>query len=252
MKKIFTGILLGCLLTSLTITYAKPITKQIEVIFGSVNLEVNGKKVDKETILYNDTTYVPLRDAAEMLNMYVDWEENTNTAKISTTKPVATADEDKNKSISSFNAAAKQYLSMYPDANLLDIELQLSGGKEYYKVSGFDSTYERDVTFSLSGEVISKENEKHDDDDYDDFYDDDERPFSLKDMDSIIPYEKAIENAIAKMGNAVSKSDIEDIKLYNHTKYGMVYKIDFDDTKDHDDFEIKIDAISGDVLKIDD
>lgn len=57
--------------------------QNIEVEFNSVNLEVNDTPVTANNILYNGTTYVPLRAAAEMLDCDVSWDENTNTAKIS-------------------------------------------------------------------------------------------------------------------------------------------------------------------------
>lgn len=54
----------------------------IEVLFNSVNLEVNGKKVEADNILYKGTTYVPLRAVAEMLGKEVGWDQDTRTASI--------------------------------------------------------------------------------------------------------------------------------------------------------------------------
>lgn len=66
-------------------------TKQkIEVVFNSVKLVVNGKKVNADNILYNGTTYVPLRAISEMLNKEVIWDKDTNTASINDKTPVTT------------------------------------------------------------------------------------------------------------------------------------------------------------------
>ncbi|MDL2248731.1 copper amine oxidase N-terminal domain-containing protein, partial [Tyzzerella sp. OttesenSCG-928-J15] len=54
----------------------------IEAIFGRVGLMVDGVKVEQETLLYDGTTYVPLRAAAEILGKEVNWNEKTNTADI--------------------------------------------------------------------------------------------------------------------------------------------------------------------------
>lgn len=58
------------------------VKETIEVAFNSINLTVNGNKVDADTILYEGTTYVPLRAAGEMLGKEVGWNGNTNTASI--------------------------------------------------------------------------------------------------------------------------------------------------------------------------
>lgn len=54
---------------------------QIEGV-NSINIEVNGKGVEADNILFNGTTYVPLRIIAEMLNKIVSWNGETRTASI--------------------------------------------------------------------------------------------------------------------------------------------------------------------------
>ena len=62
--------------------FGKSLTRKIEVIYNSVNLTVNGKRVNADNILYKGTTYVPLREVAEMLGKDVTWDQGTNTAGI--------------------------------------------------------------------------------------------------------------------------------------------------------------------------
>lgn len=74
------GVILATILMSTVV--GASVKKTIEVTLNSVNLTVNGKKVAADTILYNGTTYVPLRATAEILGKEVGWDQKTNTASI--------------------------------------------------------------------------------------------------------------------------------------------------------------------------
>jgi len=58
------------------------VKKTIEVVYNSVNITVNGNKIAADNILYNGTTYVPLRAVAEALGKDVGWDQATYTASI--------------------------------------------------------------------------------------------------------------------------------------------------------------------------
>lgn len=62
--------------------YADNLFTKIDVAFNQMNLFVNGQPVEADNILYNGTTYVPLRKAAEMLGKDVVWDEATNNVDI--------------------------------------------------------------------------------------------------------------------------------------------------------------------------
>ncbi|WP_432406230.1 peptidylprolyl isomerase [Wukongibacter sp. M2B1] len=81
MKKIIVGLVILLLISTGT-AFTAPISQQIEVLFNSINIEVNGSKVEADNILYDGTTYVPLRKVAELLNKDVAWKAETNTAQI--------------------------------------------------------------------------------------------------------------------------------------------------------------------------
>ena len=51
--------------------------KTIDVSFDEIQLYLNNIKVEKETLLYNGTTYVPLRAISEMLNLEIDYDNDT-------------------------------------------------------------------------------------------------------------------------------------------------------------------------------
>jgi len=94
MKKELKGFIIGVIATVILISsaaYSESVKQTIEVLFNSVNLEVNGKKVEADNILYNGTTYVPLRAVAEMLGKEVEWNQATRTASINDKKETITA-----------------------------------------------------------------------------------------------------------------------------------------------------------------
>ncbi|WP_099192360.1 ribosomal-processing cysteine protease Prp [Tepidibacter mesophilus] len=89
MKKLH--ILIGgimCIILFTGIAAASEITETINVVFNKVNLEVNGQPVKSNNILYNGTTYVPLRSVSEMMNKKIEWNGNTNTANINDTDKI--------------------------------------------------------------------------------------------------------------------------------------------------------------------
>lgn len=84
MKKNLKGFVLGLIVATLLMSTAlgAGVKKTIEVAVNSINLTVNGNKVDADNIVYEGTTYVPLRAAGEMLGKDVGWNQETNTASI--------------------------------------------------------------------------------------------------------------------------------------------------------------------------
>ncbi|WP_054871551.1 glycosyl hydrolase family 18 protein [Caloranaerobacter sp. TR13] len=68
-------------LFSITV-YAENTMQTIQVLFNYVNLKVNGENVQVDNILYNGTTYAPVRAVAEMLGKEVSWDPTTKTASI--------------------------------------------------------------------------------------------------------------------------------------------------------------------------
>lgn len=91
MKKIIKGIVLGVIITTMLMTTAlgAQVKKTIEVVYNSVNLTVNGSKVNADNILYEGTTYVPLRAVAEALGKDVGWDQATTTASVNDKGTVA-------------------------------------------------------------------------------------------------------------------------------------------------------------------
>ncbi|HHY13724.1 MAG TPA: copper amine oxidase N-terminal domain-containing protein [Thermoanaerobacterales bacterium] len=99
MKKTLKGFVLGVIITTLLMStaFGAQVKKTIDVIYNSVNLTVNGKKVEADNILYDGTTYVPLRTIAEMLGKEVGWDQDTYTASINDKKEIENTKEETGK-----------------------------------------------------------------------------------------------------------------------------------------------------------
>jgi len=97
------------------IVYAsgRGIKKSIQVIMNGINLVVDGQTIMDDNILYDGTTYVPIRAVAESLGKEVKWDAETYTAEIS--------DKDKNyveKNGIRVYAKAIKYKDEYTEVNI--------------------------------------------------------------------------------------------------------------------------------------
>ena len=79
MKKYTIILLAFVLILSLSIisTSANP-SESILVYRNTVKLRVNGENVNVDNFLYNDTTYIPLREVSQLLEKNVGWNYYTN------------------------------------------------------------------------------------------------------------------------------------------------------------------------------
>lgn len=80
MKKVLLIVLCICLMT--TPVLANSIVNTIDVIFDTVKVQVNNQDVDVENILYNGTTYLPMRKVVELVGKDIEWNQDTMTANI--------------------------------------------------------------------------------------------------------------------------------------------------------------------------
>ena len=82
-KTFVAGALLGAVVTAVP-AFADDIYENISVIRNTLKVTIDGVKFDGDNFVYNDTTYVPLRAVSEALNKGVEYDKETNTAKIVT------------------------------------------------------------------------------------------------------------------------------------------------------------------------
>lgn len=80
-KDIFIGILIGYMIFA-TPVLAESILTKIDVVLNGVNVQVEGEDVEVNSILYNGTTYLPMRKVAELVGKDIEWYGDTMTANI--------------------------------------------------------------------------------------------------------------------------------------------------------------------------
>lgn len=99
MKKFILGFISGAILFGAAGTFAADVWQSINVLPNTIKVIVDGKEVQADNFLYNDTTYLPIRAVSEALKMNVQYDNVTSTAIISnadtpapTTAPTSTTD----------------------------------------------------------------------------------------------------------------------------------------------------------------
>ena len=85
MKKEIKGFVCGVVATTLVaggFAFAAGQWRTIDVLENDITVVVDGKTLNESNFLYNDRTYLPLREAAEALGKTVRYDAATNTAYI--------------------------------------------------------------------------------------------------------------------------------------------------------------------------
>ncbi len=81
MKKRLAIITIITMLVTTTV-FGESISEYVRVLTNAINVELNGKKVEGINLLYNGTTYVPLKTMTEMIGGQVSWDADTKTASV--------------------------------------------------------------------------------------------------------------------------------------------------------------------------
>ena len=89
LKGFLAGIIITCLLFS--IAFAAPVTKSVKAVFDSLNMQITGKSVKVDTIVYNNTLYAPVKSISEALGKDFKWNTKTNAVSISDKQPAQDA-----------------------------------------------------------------------------------------------------------------------------------------------------------------
>lgn len=88
MKKRVQGlILLIAILLTTTAVFSLTSNETIAVVFNKIGIEINGDGMEQTSITYKDTTYVPLREFAEMLGKKVSWDQAESLVRIDDYEP---------------------------------------------------------------------------------------------------------------------------------------------------------------------
>ncbi|MDW7662184.1 MAG: stalk domain-containing protein [Bacillota bacterium] len=84
MKRISSIFLLTILILALTFGFSSAVdtSESIDVFRNLIKVDVNNQLVTMDNFLYNGTTYVPIREVAELLGKDVGWNAYSKTASI--------------------------------------------------------------------------------------------------------------------------------------------------------------------------
>lgn len=151
MKKELKGFIIGVVLTAMlmsTIVFADGVQKTIDVVLNKVNVKVNGKAVSGNNILYDGTTYVPLREIAEILGKEVGWNGDTNTASINDKGFKETVSKEKEEPIKVSEETLSQKNAVKTAKDYLDYSsFSKSGLIKQLKFEGYS---EEDANYAVS------------------------------------------------------------------------------------------------------
>ncbi len=84
-KDVLIGLIIGVMISAIPI-FAQPTISSIAVAWNSINVQLEGKPVEVNSILYEGSTYLPMRKIAELVGKDVEWISETKTANITESK----------------------------------------------------------------------------------------------------------------------------------------------------------------------
>ncbi len=77
-KRVLIITVISVIMLSFFPAFAGSLTQKIEVLFNRISIFVNNKQIAVDNIVYNGTTYIPLRAVGELIGMKVSWSQKTN------------------------------------------------------------------------------------------------------------------------------------------------------------------------------
>lgn len=170
MKKLLSILITLCLMTS-----AIPVcANSIDVHLNSVSVIAAGQLVNAPNILWNGSTYIPLRAVTEQLGCWVDWNGSTRTATITNdAASVATdlaklqtqllsikdelwaASQIEREFSDYFDAVAYNYKGVYAAGDEIMNDYSLSDHYKYFATVGTGKNKEMYITY-IDDETISQ------------------------------------------------------------------------------------------------
>ncbi len=156
-KDVIIGFIIGCMLMTTIPALADTVLQKIDVVMNGVNVEIDGKKIDSSSILYNGSTYLPLRTVAEAVGKDVNWNQDTMTASI--------VDEDIDVKIEDVNMINNN-ISYEEFINMFDLRFSIDengshirhfiykGDLSYENIKAIMSSYDEEVLNSFGKQAI--------------------------------------------------------------------------------------------------
>ena len=123
---------------SIVVRPASGSAKNISADLDKIKVTVNGKKISTPTIIYNGTTYVPLRAIGEMLGCSVDYDDSEGAVNQSNSS-------DKNPGNSTKNSYDSTTVYVSDSSSTVHTKSDCSGMK-YYSTMTWGEAKSRGIT----------------------------------------------------------------------------------------------------------
>lgn len=253
MKK---GILVVCLALSITLTASAFVHKAISVTMKSQDIVYGEKTIKRQVMVYNNTTYVPLRDLSEIAGISVDYidgviylgnhdnglnntsnssevdhtSNNTSSTPATDNEGVLYIGKNKAREIAIQHAGMKE-----GEYTITQLKLHRDNRSIVYEVEFFtnDKEYDYDID-AITGDIVS--------------YDYDIEGFthpSLEIRDSYIGETKAED--IALNHAQLTRNEVKYIKNELDEEHGRwKYEIQFKNA--NNEYEYEINAYTGEII----
>ncbi len=132
MKK--TALLIVLVITMLMTVTLQAETKEIEVIFNNVSINVNNGNLDSENILYNNTTYIPLEAVGEAFSLNAEYDHENKRVDFTDGEYVDLLAIDRQPKVEKSIKTEFNTVEIYINNELIDIDNILYNNKIYIPV----------------------------------------------------------------------------------------------------------------------
>lgn len=150
------GFLVTCVALSMVVTVGAITNKTISATMKQQTIVTQGKKVSEDVIVYQDTTYVPLRELGKLMNVAVDYKDQT----IYLGSPQNNTSQGQNGKYISGNEAKAIALKhagvSEKDARITQIKLDRDDQRMVYDVEFYVGNKEYDYEIdAVTGKILS-------------------------------------------------------------------------------------------------
>ncbi len=136
-----------------TTVFGAGISTQAQVVFNNVDVLVDGKRVDADNIVYNGTTYIPLRKVSEATGLNVDYNSDTRVINLTSGAEISVSTKDKRSDSKTSNASFMiNSVDVYVKGTKIDADNILYNGTTYLPL--------RSVGEALGNTVLYEETTK--------------------------------------------------------------------------------------------
>jgi hypothetical protein len=146
-------------------TLASGILKKIEVKFNGIKVVADDRPVNADNILYNGTTYLPMREVANIVGKDISWDAASNTAylrdKGQSDKPEVPSDKSPVTAAGLTYLGKKDVSSKYADGKLIEdinhYALNMGEGKpiNIYVTDDYDRRYGKGFAYEELKEMVT-------------------------------------------------------------------------------------------------